>query len=56
MQGRPFAIYVPEALVPEVSRCLENGRALQELLHQTMVRYTQALKQERKHKRPKVKK
>ena len=56
IQGRPFAIYVPEELVPEVSRCLENGRALQELLHQTMVRYTQALKQERKHKLQKVKK
>ena len=49
-------MYVPEELVPEVSRCLDNGRALQELLHQTIVRYTQALKQERKPKRQKVKK
>jgi len=56
IQGRPFALYVPEELVPEVSRCLDNGRALQELLHQTLVRYTQALKQERKHQRQKVKK
>jgi hypothetical protein len=56
IQGRPFAIYVPEELVPEVRRCLENGRALQDLLHQTIVRYTQALKQERKHKLQKVKK
>ena len=56
IQGRPFAIYVPEELVPEVRRCLENGRALQDLLHQTLVRYTQALKQERKHKLQKVKK
>jgi len=56
IQGRPFAIYVPEELVPEVSRCLDKGRALQELLHQTIVRYTQALKQERKHKLQKVKK
>ena len=55
IQGRPFAIYVPEELVPEVSRCLENGRTLQELLHQSIVRYTQALKQERKHKLQKVK-
>jgi hypothetical protein len=55
VQGRPFAIYVPEELVPEVRRCLENGRALQELLHQTIVRYIQALKQERKHKLQKVK-
>ena len=56
IQGRPFAIYVPEELVPEIRRCLENGRALQDLLHQTNVRYTQALKQERKHKLQKVKK
>ena len=38
------------------ARILENGRALQDLLHQTIVRYTQALKQERKHKLRKVKK
>ena len=56
IQGRPFAIYVPEELVPEIRRCLENGRALQDLLHQTLVRYTQALKQERKHTLQKVKK
>ena len=55
IQGRPFAIYVPEELVPEVRRCLENGRALQDLLYQTIVRYTKALKQERKHKLQKVK-
>jgi hypothetical protein len=34
---------------------LENGRALQDLLHQTIVRYIQALKQERQHKLQKVK-
>jgi hypothetical protein len=56
IQGRPFALYVPEELVPEVRRCLENGRALQDLLHQAIVRYIQALKQERKHKLQKVKK
>jgi hypothetical protein len=56
IQGRPFALYVPEELVPEVRRCLENGRALQDLLHQTIVRYTKALKQERKHRLQKVKK
>jgi hypothetical protein len=47
IEGRPFAIYVPEELVPEIRRCLENGRALQDLLHQMAVRYIQALKQER---------
>lgn len=44
MKGRRRAIYIPEALVPEIRRCLDNGRALQELLYQTAVRYTKALK------------
>jgi hypothetical protein len=33
--------------VPEVRRCLDNGRALQELLYQAAPRYLQALKQAR---------
>jgi|SRR5579864_1993133 len=45
LQGRRFSLYVPEFLVPEVQRCLENGRALQELLHASAWRYVQALKQ-----------
>jgi hypothetical protein len=45
--GRRLALYVPEELVPEVRRCLDNGRALQELLYQAAPRYLQALKQER---------
>ena len=44
LPGRRFSLYVPKALVPEVRRCLDNGRALQELLHQAAVRYVQALK------------
>jgi hypothetical protein len=47
IQGRPFAIYVPDELVPEIRRCLDNGRALQELMYQAVVRYTKALKQQR---------
>ena len=47
LQGRRFCLYVPEALVPEVRRCLDNGRALQELLHQAAARYVQALKRQR---------
>jgi len=47
MPGRRWTVYVPEELVPEIRRCLDNGRALQELLCQTVVRYTKALKQER---------
>jgi hypothetical protein len=47
-EGR-FAIYIPEQLVPEINRALENGRALQDLLYllyQNAKRYTKALKQE----------
>jgi hypothetical protein len=47
VKGRRFALYVPEALVPEVRRCLDHGRALQDLLAQAAVRYIRALKLER---------
>ena len=47
LQGRRFCLYVPQALVPEVRRYLDNGRALQELLHQAAPRYVQALKRQR---------
>jgi hypothetical protein len=47
VKKRRFAIYVPQELVPEVSRCLDNGRALQELLYQAAPRYINALKRER---------
>ncbi len=46
-QHPSFAVYVPEELVPEVRRCLDNGRALQELLFQAAPRYVKALKRER---------
>ncbi len=46
-RGRRFALYVPAELVPQVQRCLDHGRALQELLYQAAPRYIQALKQER---------
>src|SRR5260221_4222636 len=46
LKGRRFAVYVPEELVPEVRRCLENGRALQDLLYQAAPRYVKALKPE----------
>jgi len=45
--GRRVAVYVPEALVPEVQRSLDNGRALQDLLHQAAPRYIKALKRTR---------
>jgi hypothetical protein len=46
-KGRRFSIYIPEDLVPEVQRCLDKGRALQELLFEAAPRYVQALKRER---------
>ncbi len=46
-QGRRFSLYVPEELVPQVQRWLDNGRALQELLYQAASRNLQALKRER---------
>src|SRR5713226_5973894 len=45
--GRRVAVYVPEELVTEVQRGLDNGRALQDLLHQAAPRYIKALKRER---------
>lgn len=46
VQGRRYAVYVAEELVPEVRRSLDNGRALQELLYQAAPRYIRALKQQ----------
>ena len=46
-QGRRFSLYVPEELVPQVQRWLDNGRALQELLYLAAPRYVKALKRER---------
>ena len=44
---RRVSVYVPEELVPEVQRALNNGRALQDLLHQAAPRYIKALKRAR---------
>lgn len=46
-KGRRVAVYVPEDLVGEVRRSLDNGRALQDLLAQAAPRYIKALKRER---------
>jgi hypothetical protein len=43
-----FSIYVPEQLVPEIRTALENGRRLKDLIIDAGVRYTHALKDERK--------
>jgi hypothetical protein len=45
--GRRFAVYVPEDLVDEVRRAVDNGRALQDLLVQAEPRCVKALKRAR---------
>src|SRR5438105_10426572 len=47
LKGRRFGVYVSEDLVPELRRCVDNGRALQELLQEAASRYVKALKRER---------
>jgi hypothetical protein len=47
-KGRRFALYIPDALAPEVRRCLTHGRAIQDLLMETGWRYVRALKHERR--------
>jgi hypothetical protein len=49
-KGRRFAVYVPDELIDEVRRAVDNGRALQDLLMQAGPRYVEALKRARKSK------
>jgi hypothetical protein len=56
IKGRRFSLYVPTELVPEVERCLDNGRKLQDLLYQSAFRYARSLKHERNLRIQKVKK
>jgi hypothetical protein len=39
-------VMVPERLVPEVRKAIENGRLLQELVNEAGVRYVSVLKNE----------
>jgi hypothetical protein len=43
-----FSVYVPEELVPEVQKALENGRRLNDLVSEVGMRYALAMKNERK--------
>ena len=56
IKGRRFAIYIPDELVPQVQLSLDNGRVLQELLYQSALRYTKALKHQKARTIQKVKK
>jgi hypothetical protein len=47
LKGRRFGVYIPEEFVPELRRCVDNGRALQGLLQEAAPRYVKALKRER---------
>jgi hypothetical protein len=47
-KGRRFALYIPDALVPEVRRALAHGRVAEELLVEAGWRYLRALKHERR--------
>src|SRR5258708_10565840 len=49
LNGHRFAVYVPEELVPELRRCVDNGRALQDLLQEAAPRYVKALKRDLAH-------
>ena len=49
INGRRTAIYIPDELEPDIRRALENGRALQQLLHEAGRRYTNAVKHQRAH-------
>lgn len=51
VNGRRVGIYIPDALVPQIQRSLDNGRALQELLHEAGRRYTNAVKHQRAAKK-----
>jgi hypothetical protein len=43
-----FSVYVPEELVPEIERALENGRRLNDLVNEVGMQYAFAVKNERK--------
>jgi hypothetical protein len=47
---RRFSLYVPEELVPAIQHALDNGRKLQELMREAGLRYTRALKEQRRRR------
>jgi len=48
-----FSLYVAEELVPELEQALLNGQALQQLVREMGVRYTQILRSERSERQSK---
>jgi hypothetical protein len=47
VKERRISMYIPEELVPEIQRALDNGRVVQELLYEAAERYAKALKRQR---------
>jgi hypothetical protein len=46
--SKRFSVYVPDQLVPEVQKAVENGRALQDLMKEAGLRYVRARKSEKR--------
>lgn len=42
-----FSVYIPDELVPEIQKAVENGRILQQLMKEAGLRYVRARKGER---------
>lgn len=50
-RGRRVALYIPDALAPEIQQALDHGHALQDLLYEAGQRYAAARKRERRAQR-----
>ena len=49
---RRFSLYVPDALTDQVQRAVDNGRQIEELMREAGQRYTRALKNEHRSRKP----
>ncbi len=47
VNGRRTSIYIPDDLAPQIRQALDNGRALQQLLHEAGRRFADAAKHQR---------
>ena len=50
--GRRSSLYIPDELAEPIRKALDNGRAIEKLLHESGRQYAQALKREREQKTP----
>ena len=48
--GRRSSLYIPDVLAEPLRKALDNGRAIEKLLHEVGRQYAQALKRERAQK------